>query len=59
MPQRHTGWNRTEDSLTTLATLDTQHHETTVLDRPSLVEMTREQFESLLRKALRRSHRED
>lgn len=59
MPQHHIGWNRTEDSLATLASLDEHTLNAASLDRPSLVEMTREQYETLLSRALRRSHRED
>jgi hypothetical protein len=59
MSQHHIGWNRSDDSHAPLSALATSPHETMTLERPSLVEMTREQYEGLLNRALRRSHRED
>lgn len=59
MSLRHSGWNHTEDCTAAFTHTDTLDADRAHLDRPSLVDMTREQYEGLLSRALRRSHRED
>lgn len=57
MAPHHISWNRSEDSFHAFAHRDSQKEPYT--ERPSLLDMSREQYQGLLQKVRRRTRRED
>ena len=58
MASHHIGWNRSEDSFSTFTHRD-EFRRDPAPERPSLLELTREQYQSLLQKARKRSRHYD